>query len=155
MLVPVVVLVVAGVAAGSLLHSRELWATVDACNPPHHPRTIGVRGSMPGDGHERDRMYMRFELEYLEAKGDTWASLAHGDSGFIAIGGAKIARQGGWSVQLSPGGQAAYTLRGVVTYQWRRGARVVHEASRTTSAGHTGVAEAEPPGYSAAECTMS
>jgi hypothetical protein len=142
--------------ARSLLHSRELWATVDACNPPRHSRTIGVRGSMPGDGHEKDTMYMRFQLQYLEAKGDVWVNLAHGgDSGFIAIGGAKIGRQGGWSAQLMQGkGQATYTLRGIVTYQWRRGATVLHEASRATSAGHRGVADAEPAGYSAAECTI-
>ncbi len=34
----------------SLLHSRELWATVDVCNPKDQPNTVGIRGSMPGDG---------------------------------------------------------------------------------------------------------
>ena len=31
--------------------AAELWATVDVCNAPRHPDTIGIRGSMPGDGH--------------------------------------------------------------------------------------------------------
>lgn len=144
------------VAGGrSLLRSRELWATVDVCNPVDAPNTVGIRGSMPGDGHSKDTMYMRFQLQYLQASG-IWTALVHaGDSGFIAVGAARTARQGGTSFQLEPvKGQPAYTMRGLVTYQWRHGARVLHEATRTTSAGHRSVANADPPGYSAAECVI-
>src|SRR5581483_8428828 len=28
--------------------SPALWATIDVCNPPAEPDTIGIRGSMPG-----------------------------------------------------------------------------------------------------------
>jgi hypothetical protein len=145
------------VASGhSLLQSRELWATVDICNPANQPNMVGIRGSMPSDGHDKDAMYMRFQLQYLEAKGSTWVNLVHGgDSGFIAVGAAKTARQGGTSFQLMPvKGSPAYTMRGLVTFQWHHGAKVLHEVTRATSAGHHGVANADPPGYSAAECTI-
>jgi len=140
----------------SLLHSRELWATIDVCNPAKEPDTVGIRGSMPGDGHEKDAMYMRFQLEYLDPKSKAWSVPTHGaDSGFIAVGAAKTGRQGGSSFQLgAPKSQPGYTMRGIVTFQWRRAGRVVHQATRTTSAGHSNVAKADPPGYSAAQCTI-
>jgi hypothetical protein len=144
------------VTAHTLLHSRELWGTVDVCNPADQPDTIGIRGSMPGDGHAQDTMYMAFQLQYLQPSG-TWTNLTHdGGSGFIAVGSAKTTRQGGTSFQLMPvKGKPAYTMRGLVTFQWRHGSRMVHETTRTTSAGHTAVADADPPGYSAARCTLS
>ncbi len=141
----------------SLLRSRELWATVDVCNPANEPNTVGIRGSMPGDGHGKDAMYMGFQLQYLEAKGNVWVNLAHGaDSGFVAVGAAKMARQGGSSFQLGAAkSKPGYTLRGVVTFQWRRGGKVLQQVTRTTTAGHQSVAGADPAGYSAAECTIS
>jgi hypothetical protein len=140
----------------SLLRSRELWATIDVCNSAKEPDTVGIRGSMPGDGHEKDAMYMRFQLEYLDPKSKAWSFPTHGaDSGFIAVGAAKTGRQGGSSFQLgAPKSQPGYTMRGVVTFQWRRMGRVAYQATRTTSAGHPNVARADPPGYSAAECTI-
>jgi len=142
----------------SLLSSRELWATVDVCDPSDQPNTVGVRGSMPGDGHPKDTMYMRFQLQYLDTKTGAWSDLVHGgNSGFIAVGTAKSVRQGGTSFQLGApvAGQPAYTLRGLVTFQWRHGTSVLHEATRTTSAGHQGVGDADPPGYSAAQCAIT
>jgi len=145
----------AGTSTHTLLQSRELWATVDVCNPSDQPDTVGVRGSMPGDGHPGDTMYMSFQLQYLEAKSDTWIDLHDGSSTFIEIGSAKAARQGGWSVQLKPvANQPAYTIRGVVTFQWRHDGHVAHETSRTTQAGHKSLADADPPDYTAAECTI-
>src|SRR5262249_25360931 len=47
-------------SAHSPLQSRQLWATIDLCNPPDQPHYVGVRGSMPGDGRAGDGMYMRF-----------------------------------------------------------------------------------------------
>ncbi len=142
----------------SLLSSRELWATVDVCTPEDQPDTVGVRGSMPGDPRERGTaMYMRFQLQYKEAKSGAWTDLAHGaESGFIEVGTGRAARQGGTSFQLSPAKSGpGYTLRGLVTFQWRHQGQVVHETDRTTSAGHQSLAGSDPPGYSAAECVIS
>lgn len=142
-------------ATHTLLQSRELWATIDVCSPSDQPDTVGVRGSMPGDGHPDDTMYMSFQLQYLEAKSNTWVDLHDGSSTFIEIGSAKAARQGGWSVQLKPAaGEPPDTIRGVVTFQWRHDGLVAHETTRMTQAGHKSLADADPPGYTAAECVI-
>jgi hypothetical protein len=137
-----------------LLKSPELWATVDICNTSHHPNTIGIRGSMPSDGHPRDAMYMRFLVQSLNATTKQWSDLGKSaDSGFVWIGSAASARQAGRTFEFKPTA-TAYTLRGEVEFQWRRAGRVAHLASLPTSAGHTSLAGAEPKGFSAARCVL-
>jgi hypothetical protein len=137
-----------------LLKSPELWATVDICNTPHHPDTIGIRGSMPSDGHPRDAMYMRFQVQSLDSTTKQWTAIGKSaDSGFVAIGSAASARQAGRTFELKPT-TTAYTLRGQVEFQWRRSGHVVHLASLPTTARHTSLAGAEPKGFSAATCVL-
>lgn len=144
--------------AHSLLHSRELWATVDACNPKDQPNTIGIRGSMPGDGHAKDVMYMRFIVQYFDPVRKEWLSLGKGgDSGLLKLGSGAAARQGGFSVELAPvAGKPAFILRGYVTFQWRKGATVLQSATRLTTSGHKmSLAGADPRGYSAPICKLA
>jgi hypothetical protein len=143
--------------AHPLLHSRELWATVDVCNPKDQPNTIGIRGSMPGDGHSKDTMYMRFRVQYQDATTKAWINLTHGaDSGFVKVGSAKLARQAGLSFQFAPAAdKPPFTLRGDVTFQWHRGATVLQTATMPTAAGHTSLAGADPHGFSAATCKLT
>jgi hypothetical protein len=137
-----------------LAQSPELWATVDVCNAPHHPNTVGIRGSMPTDGHPRDTMYMRFIVQSLDLSTHQWADLGKSaDSGFVLLGAASSTRQAGRTFEFKPTA-TAYTLRGLVEFQWRRAGRLVHLASHTTTAGHTSLAGAEPKGFSAATCTL-
>ena len=140
----------------ALLHSHELWATIDVCNPADQPDTVGIRGSMPGDGRARDQMYMSFRLQYEEAKTGAWYDLPGGGSAkFIHVGAGASVRQGGRSFQLQPqSGKPAFTLRGVVDYEWLRGSRVIETATRTTTAGHKSLAGADPAGYTAASCLI-
>lgn len=151
------VLLSATFAPGSmhaLERSRSLWATVDVCNPKDQPNTIGVRGSMPGDRHAGDSLYMRFRVQYQESSGH-WAYVARGaDSGFLKVGSGQTARQVGRSFQFASGHQA-FTLRGYVIFQWRSGSQVRGSVARATSAGHTSLAGADPKGYSAAYCKLS
>jgi hypothetical protein len=141
--------------AGTLLTSRRLWATIDVCRPGDQPNTIGVRGSMPGDGKPHDRMYMSFHLEYRKAKTGRWARLATGRVVFAYVGSGASPRQGGRSFQLMPvPGQRAFTLRGVIVFEWRRGRRLISSATRVTEAGHMSLAGADPAGYSAATCLI-
>ena len=141
-------------APAALRHSLNLWATIDVCNPSDQPLTVGVRGSMPGDKVAGDEIYMRFRLQYVGATG-TWVDLGSGASPFIKVGSAKAARQDGWSFQLRPGThKLATTLRGVVTFQWRRGKTVLASISRPTTAGHESLGGADPPNYSAASCSI-
>lgn len=139
--------------ARALLRSPELWATIDVCNPTDQPYTVGIRGSMPGDGQARERMYMSFRLQYLNTATNRWVDLSSAASSFVAVGSGASARQGGRSFQLVPG-KAAFTLRGVVGFQWRRGATVLLSTSRPTSAGRKSLAGADPAGFSAATCPI-
>lgn len=143
--------------AHSPLKSRRLWATVDACDPKGHPNTIGIRGSMPGDGHPTSTMYMRFRVQYLDGTTNKWIDVGKGgDSGFVKLGSAQLTREGGRSFQFMPVvGQPAFTMRGTVSFQWRQGATVVYGANRVTAAGHISGAGAEPPGFSAASCKLA
>jgi hypothetical protein len=140
----------------SLLQSRQLWSTIDVCNAADQPDTVGVRGSMPGDGQAHDTMYMRFLLQYMNTATKHWSDLsADASADFVAVGSSKVVRQAGTSFELKPvAGKPAFTLRGVVTFQWRRGANVVASVSRATSAGRTSLAGADPAGFSAATCLI-
>jgi hypothetical protein len=142
-------------SAHALLSSRELWATIDVCNPADQPDTVGIRGSMPGDRHSHDKMYMSFRLQYMNAT-KHWVNLSSGaTSAFVAVGSGASARQGGTSFELKPvAGKPAVTLRGVVDFQWRRGATVLAAGALPSAAGHKSLAGADPPGYSAASCII-
>jgi hypothetical protein len=140
--------------APGLLGSSELWATVNVCNSAHHPDTIGIRGSMPGDGHPHDVMYMRFLVQSLDASTGKWADIGRSaDSGFVNVGSAAVTRQAGRSFEFKPT-TTTYTLRGLVEFQWHHAGRTLHVATRTTTAGHTSLAGAEPKGFSAAMCAL-
>ncbi|MGH2835106.1 MAG: hypothetical protein ACRDKD_02770 [Solirubrobacteraceae bacterium] len=139
----------------ALERSRALWATVDVCSPSDQPNFVGVRGSMPGDAHSGDVMYMRFRIQYEEASTHRWVNLAKGaDSGFVKVGSASLARQDGRSFRFITN-QQTFMLRGDVTFQWRRGQSVLGTVSRVTQAGHASLVGADPKNYSAATCKLS
>jgi hypothetical protein len=143
------------VVTHSPYHSRELWATINVCSPKTQPDVVGVRGSMPGDGQAKDAMYMRFRLEYYEASSGKWLELGHGaDSGTLPVGTASAVRQYGRSFTLAASAHP-FKLRGLVSFEWLRGKRVVYSTQRITSADHKNVAGANPAGYSAATCQLS
>jgi len=72
-----------------------------------------------------------------------------------------IIKQGGQNLltpmryHCRPAGKPAFTLRGDVVFQWRRGAAVLQTATVPTTAGHKSLAGADPHGYSAATCTLT
>jgi len=142
-------------AERALLDSHELWATIDVCSPANQPNTVGVRGSMPGDGQAHDRMYMSFRLQYMN-KSKKWVNLAAGaSSGYVAVGSGASPRQGGTSFELKPvAGKPAFTLRGIVDFQWRHGKTIVMSAAQPTTASHKSLAGADPAGFSAATCVI-
>ncbi|HXP37563.1 MAG TPA: hypothetical protein VN817_07340 [Solirubrobacteraceae bacterium] len=139
-----------------LLRSRLLWATIDVCNATDQPDTIGIRGSMPGDHVAHDAMFMRFRLQYMNTTTKAWVDLTKGAAeAYTNVGTGASARQAGRSFQLNPvAGQPAFTLRGVVNFEWRRRGTVVAQASRATSAGRVSLAGSDPEGFSAATCLI-
>jgi len=140
--------------AHSLYASRELWATVDVCSPKDQTNTIGIRGSMPSDGHKGDTMFMSFRVQYFDATKKLWVNVAKGaESGYVPVSAAAAASQAGRNFQLVPTA-GPFRLRGVVDFQWRQGTKVVFEATRLTSAGHKASVGADPAGYSSATCKI-
>jgi opacity protein-like surface antigen len=137
--------------------SPLLWATINICDTAKHPDTIGIRASMPGSGKRRERMYMRFQVQYfresVQKRAPTDATV---DSGFKSVGAATFRRrESGWNFSLTPPPEGqTYRLRGVVSFEWRVGKKVVRKAQKRTRAGHEGTYGADPKGFSAAECTV-
>ncbi len=146
------------VPAHALDRSRELWATIDVCSPPEELNTVGVRGSMPGDGQAKDTMYMSFRLQYEDSATGRWIDLEAAGApppAYVAVGTGKSARQAGRSFQLVPvAGKPPFTLRGIVSFQWRHATVIVHTVSRPTTAGQLSLAGADPAGFSAATCVI-
>jgi hypothetical protein len=146
----------AAATSHSPLQSRELWATINVCNPKDQPDYVGVRGSMPGDRHPRDRMFMRFRLQYLNSSTNHWADIVGAvPPQFVKVGTGASARQEGESFLVMPvAGRPAFTFRGLVEFQWRRGKTVLMSAKRPTTAGRRSAARADPPGFSAPTCLI-
>jgi hypothetical protein len=144
-------------SADAITHSKRLWATVNVCDTVGHPDGIGIRGSMPGTGDRDDELFMRLQVQYRRSDG-SWRGLGRGaDSGFIDLGhGAARVRQAGQTFTLSPpaSGQPAFLLRGLVTFEWRRDGDVERRSRRLTTAGHPDAVSADPPGFSAATCSI-
>jgi hypothetical protein len=135
--------------------SRHLWATINICDTPKRPNIVGLRASMPGSGRRRERMFMRFRVQFRGPDGGWREFTSEGtNSGFQPVGSARFkARQSGWTFPFEPVAGQRFELRGVVNYQWRRGKRVVRRATKSTTPGHN-VAFADPEGYSAATCEI-
>jgi hypothetical protein len=152
-----ILLVPATADARTVDKSRHLWATVNICDSAESPDTVGIRASMPGAANKRERMYMRFRVQFFDGEQQAWRDFASEgtNSGFVPVGSARFkARQSGWTFPFQLGAGQRYELRGVVNFQWRRGKRVVRRATKSTSPGHR-TALSEPEGYSAATCVIN
>jgi hypothetical protein len=135
--------------------SRHLWATVNICDTEKSPDTVGLRASMPGSGRKKERMFMRFRVQYKTADG-AWRNFSSPatNSGWQPVGSARYkARQSGWTFPFEPDAGQRFEIRGVVNFRWRRGSKVVRRATKSTTPGHN-VSVADPEGYSAATCEI-
>jgi hypothetical protein len=152
-------------AQGATSPSKYLWATINICDTLQHPNQMGVRASMPGNG-EHQRMYMRFQAQfYNEATKRYQNVLGSGLSGWIYAGSARYRfRQAGFTFSFDPPAPGAnFTLRGLVSFQWRARQRtksghrrwvVVRKLRRVTKGGREGVHGADPPGFSSGVCQI-
>jgi hypothetical protein len=143
--------------ADAITHSKRLWATVNVCDTVGHPDSIGIRGSMPGDGDRDEVMSMRFQVQLFDSDDARWHSLDDADSGFVEVGSARKLRQYGNTFTITPprAGAEPYLLRGLVSFEWREDDELVRHARKTTTAGHPNTAGSDPVGFSAATCTIT
>src|SRR4051795_4422628 len=123
----VLLALVPAVSAARTADQRALWATVNVCDTISHPNVIGIRGSMPGADNPREQMFMRFRVQFFNARRQEWHNVAkNGDSGFIPVGPARYkARQAGQLFTFAPPTGATFKLRGKVIFQWRLKKHVV------------------------------
>jgi hypothetical protein len=143
--------------ADPILHDKRLWATINVCDTVGHPDSIGIRGSMPGDGDKTEVMFMRFGVELFDTADARWRNLDGADSGFVEVGSARKARQSGNTFTITPPrpGSAPYLLRGVVSFEWREAGKVVRHTRRSTAAAHPNTAGSDPVGFTSATCTIT
>jgi hypothetical protein len=143
----------------SIYQNKRLWATVNVCDTVGHPDSLGIRGSMPGSGDRAEDMFMRFQVQYYTAQDALWHNLGEGaDSGFVEVGSAKYrTRQSGRTFTITPPrpGSPAYLLRGVVTFEWRKDGEVTRRARKRTTSAHPDTKGSDPPGFSAATCSIT
>ena len=131
---------------------HDLWATVNVCDTPRHPNTIGLRASMPGSPRGTG-LWLRYRVQYRD--GDRWRYVKGADSEWDRVATARgRAVESGWSFELSPPAEPE-TFRGVVRYRWRRDGRTVRRALELTEKGHRSTRGADPEDYSAATCSMA
>jgi hypothetical protein len=158
------IIALAGLAAAAAAVAAEarpapaVWATVNVCDTQMHPNEMGIRGTMPGLARN-SRMYMRFRVQFQNDEG-LWRTLRSGelsDSRWQRVAtGRRGMHDAGWSFEFKPPASGgAHVLRGVVSFEWRRGSRVVQQARAFTEAGHPGTAGAEPEEFSAATCEIA
>jgi hypothetical protein len=128
------------------------WATVNVCDTAKHPDAIGIRASAPGTPRGV-RFAMRFRVQFRTSDGG-WADVPGANSGWRDLGpGTGDPVQSGWSFTFADP-RAPVTLRGMVRFRWRRSHAPARFGQQATTAGHRSSAGADPPGYSAATCTL-
>jgi len=154
----VALLATAALAApsGAAAKGSSIWATVNVCDTPNAPNTLGLRGSMPGSKRPGATMWVRFVGQYRSSR-TTWSSASGLDTGFLDVGSAHVrSRQAGHSFRLmAPQDGNSFLLRGLLTFQWRtKRGTPFRTVRRVTTAGHHSTAGADPPGYSAATCRI-
>jgi hypothetical protein len=141
-----------------------LWATINICDVPPAPESMGVRASMPGNGRAQ-RMYMRFTAQWFSPGRGRWVPVkGNGRSRWVYAGSARYrSRQAGWTFDFgSARAGQPFRLRASVELEWRgkktigRRARwvVVKRRRLVTRSGVRGVAGADPPGQSLASCSL-
>lgn len=136
--------------------SARGWATVNICDTANNPDTIGIRASMPAGKKDEEKLFIRFRLQYFSTMDNKWHNVtAGGDSEFVPVAKpTRRARQKGWSFQIAPNSDTI-KLRGVVNMEWRVKGEVVRHTTVRTHKGHKSAAAGDPPGYSAASCTIT
>jgi hypothetical protein len=153
------ILAVALAPAGAEARKKKpnyLWATVNICDTPKHPDTLGVRARMPGNGRHQ-RMYMRFTAQF---QGKGWERVAR--SNWEYAGSALFTwQESGHTFPFDkPMAGVSYLTRGYVEFQWRakrkhrKGWWVVRRAHKLTEAGHHPTRNADPKQFSAARCRI-
>jgi hypothetical protein len=146
--------------------AKTTWATINVCDTAKQRNAVGIRAGMPGNG-TRERMYMRFQLQWYRASKRRYVDTG-APSTWVAAGSARFrAAQRGFTFGgiADPAPGARFRLRGEVSFEWRElrpvreGSKrkrevVVKRARRITRGGLKGVAGGKPKGRSDGVCVV-
>jgi hypothetical protein len=112
------------------------WATINACDPPSAPGSVGVRVAVPNRSDAAQ--WVRIRIQFFDGTRSAWRVVrSGGDGGFAKLsdGGGRVF--GGTNFTFTPPAAGKQLkLRGLVDVEWRRGRRVVSRAQITTHGGH-------------------
>ena len=142
---------------------KNLWATVNRCDTPTSPNTIGRSGQHARARRAGRRLYMRFRIQFWSATRQSFVT-TDSSSRWLRVGdGRAAATQSGFNFRFDdpPEGEQ-FVLRGVVQFRYtaprrRKGKRrwvVVKQYERPTRSGQRNVQAAEPAGASFAMCVV-
>ena len=115
-----------------------LWATVNLCDTPAKPGSVGVRVSIPRE-KGAPQQWARIRLQWFDGTKRAWRVVrsSGGDAGWARFGIGTRLVQGGTTFTFPlPKPGARIVLRGIVDVEWRAGTKVVDRAHMTTTAGH-------------------
>jgi hypothetical protein len=144
-----------------------LWATINRCDTPTAPNSVGVRAAMPGDA-TRQRMYVRFTAQFFSHKLGRWLTAAGSDqSPWLYVGLARYrSLQAGWIFPFAPPPQGTvFRVRALAEFEWRARRRVgrrrharwtvTMRRKRVTQAGVRGADGGDPAGSSRGSCDIA
>ena len=136
-------------AAPATAAGARPWATVNVCDPPTSPGSVGVRVGMPaGPGTQ----WIRVRIEYYDVAARRYRpAAAGGDGGWTRLGAGAGGVRGGTTFHFDvPAAGHQLILRGAVILEWRSGGRTRRRAGIHTHAGHT----VDAGGTSLAQCVI-
>jgi hypothetical protein len=134
--------ILAAAAPGASAQFRPRpWATVNACDPPDAPGSVGIRVSVP---NRRDAaQWIRIRIQFFDTQRQAWrVARSVGRSRFTKLsdGGGRVL--GGMTFTFTPPEAGSrLKVRGLVDVEWRRGRRVLSDAQVTTRGGHADAAD--------------
>jgi hypothetical protein len=133
--VAVAALTVTAPSAGAQFRPSP-WATINACDPPTAPGSVGVRVAVPNRSDAAQ--WIRIRLQFFDGTRASWRVVrSGGDGGFTKLsdGGGRVF--GGTTFTFTPPAAGKQLkLRGLVDVEWRRGRRVISRTQITTHGGH-------------------
>jgi hypothetical protein len=114
-----------------------LWATVNLCDSPSKPGSVGVRVSIPRE-QGAPQQWARIRLQWFDGTNRAWRLVrSGGDAGFARIGiGARLVQGGTTFTFPLPKEGSRIVLRGLVDVEWRDATQVVDHERLNTTAGH-------------------
>jgi hypothetical protein len=110
---------------------------------------------MPGSSNGKQQRSVRFIVQYL-TRDNRWQAVAAGvDPNYVVAGTGRKPVELGRSFRIDPMPGEHVKLRGRVIFKWRARGSIVRTTAVLTTKGHRSSAGADPPGFSAADCTIS